>query len=421
MTSGIIIILYLILFVLEYLWERLLGLMNIRYVQSQGTTIPYFVKGIITPEEYQKSINYTITKEKFSIIASTASSVFLLLLILSGFLGFMDTIISGFKIDEYTQGIIYILAIALIFRLFSLPFSLYVQFRIEERFGFNKMTLGLFFIDLLKGLVLSCILFIPLLYLLFFFMDRSGSFWWLYAFGIFTLFQFFIMFIYPTVIAPLFNKFTPLEEGTLRDKIFALAEKLGFRTKGIFKMDGSKRSKHSNAYFTGIGKSKRIVLYDTLINALQEDGLVTVLAHEIGHEKKHHNKKILALSLIGSLIGFFIISLLLQFPPFFKAFGFEGSSYHAVLILLMFCSGPFTFFLKPVFSILSRKYEYEADKFAVTSTGDAESMKNALISLHKDNLSNLTPHPLYSFYHYSHPTLAERIKAIEGVKQEKTV
>lgn len=415
MEPRIILSVYIILFALEYLWERVLGIMNIRHVNRKSEEIPSFVSGIITQEEYKKSITYTLHKEKFGIFISTASSVFLLLLILTGFLGFIDTVISTFGLDRYTHGIVYILVIALIFRLFALPFSLFVQFHIEERFGFNKMTLGLFFIDLLKGLILSCILFVPLLYLLFFFMDRAGSFWWLYAFGIFTLFQLFLMIIYPTVIAPLFNKFIPLEEGTLRDRIFALAEKLGFRTKGIFIMDGSKRSKHSNAYFTGIGRTKRIVLYDTLIQTLDEDELISVLAHEIGHEKKQHTKKILVFSLIGSVIGFFVLSLLLQFPPFFKAFGFAGPSYHAVLILLMFCSGPFTFFLKPLFSVLSRKYEYEADRFAVTSTGDTDSMKNALISLHKDNLSNLTPHPLYSFYHYSHPTLAERIKAIDSI------
>ncbi|MBN2535408.1 MAG: M48 family metallopeptidase [Spirochaetales bacterium] len=417
MEPKIILMLYIVLFVLEYLWERFLGIINMRYVLSRGELIPDFVQGIITPEEYRKSIKYTLTKEKFGIIANTASSIFLLLLILSGFLGFMDSLISGFKFDRYTYGVIYILFIVLIFRLFALPFSLYGQFSIEERFGFNKMTLGLFFVDLLKSLVLSAILFIPLLYLLFFFMDKAGNFWWFYAFGIFTLVQFFIMFLYPTVIAPLFNKFTPLEEGTLRDRIFTLAEKLGFRTKGIYKMDGSRRSGHSNAYFTGIGKSKRIVLYDTLIDSLKEEELVAVLAHEIGHEKKHHIKKELVLSLIGSLAGFFIISLLLQFPPFFKAFGFTGPSFHAVLILLMFCSGPFTFFIKPVFSILSRKYEYEADRFAVTSTDAAESLKSALISLHKNNSGNLTPHPLYSFYYYSHPTLAERVRAIENVTQ----
>jgi STE24 endopeptidase len=421
MEPQTILLLYLILFTLEYLWERALEIMNIRHVQKKKTAIPSFARGRMTEEEYQTSIIYTIMKEKFGIFASTASSLFLLLLILSGFLGFMDTLLSGLRLDPYTTGVLYILVFALVFRLFSLPFSLFVQFSIEERFGFNKMSINLFFIDLVKGILLSAVLFIPLLYLLFFFMDKTGNYWWLYAFGAFSIFQLFIMIIYPSIIAPLFNKFTPLEEGSLRDRIFALADKLGFKTKGIFVMNGSKRSKHSNAYFTGIGKTKRIVLYDTLIQSLGENELVAVLAHEIGHEKKHHNRNSLIISLAVSLIGFLAISLLLQFPPFFKAFGFQEPSYHAVIILLLFCSGPFTFFLKPLSSLLSRKDEYEADRFAVETTHDPESLKNALITLHKDNMSNLTPHPLYSFYHYSHPTLAERIKAIDNGKANETM
>ncbi|MCW8965789.1 MAG: M48 family metallopeptidase [Candidatus Pacearchaeota archaeon] len=416
MEPRIILSLYVLLFLLQFVWERILDILNLHYSDQQKNSIPDFIKGLVTLEDYQKSIEYTRTNGKFNIFSSIVSSIFLLLLILSGCLGFIDTLVASFKFDTYTHGVVFILIIILIFRLFSLPFSLYSQFTIEERFGFNKMTPSLFFMDLLKSLVISLVLFVPLLYLLFFFMDKTGNLWWLYAFGIFTLFQFFMNLIYPTVIVPLFNKLSPLEPGTLRDKIYALAEKLRFKTKDIFVIDGSKRSGHSNAYFTGIGKTKRIVLYDTLINSLEENSLVAVLAHEIGHEKKHHNKKTIVLSLIGSLLGFFIISLLLQFPPFFEAFGFDGPSYHAVLILLMFCSGPFTFFLSPVLSILSRKYEYEADRFAVTSIQNTTDMKDALISLHKNNLSNLTPHPLYSFYHYSHPTLAERIKAIDEVK-----
>jgi STE24 endopeptidase len=184
-------------------------------------------------------------------------------------------------------------------------------------------------------------------------------------------------------------------------------------------MDGSKRSAHSNAYFTGLGKVKRIVLFDTLIRSLGEEELVTILGHEIGHEKRRHTLKMLFLSLVGSLLGFWILSLLLTCTPFFQAFGLEGPAYHTVLVLFWFCSGPFTFFLTPLGSLLSRKYEYEADRFAVSATNDAEHFKNALLTLHRENLSNLTPHPLYSFYHYSHPTLLERIKAIDAFTQKE--
>jgi STE24 endopeptidase len=414
MTPVFILILYLVLFGLQYVWETFLIILNTAHVKKNRSVIPEFVRNVITPEQYEKSVDYTITKSKFVLISNTASSLFLLAVILSGSLGIIEQWLSSFNIESYTHGVLYILIISLAFRLFELPFSFYAQFVIEEHFGFNKMTKKLFFFDLLKGILISLIIFVPLLYLLFFCMDKAGDFWWIIAFFVFTLIQFILMLVYPAVIAPLFNKFTPLEEGSLRDKINSLAEKLKFKTKGIFMMDGSKRSAHSNAYFTGLGKVKRIVLFDTLIRSLGEEELVTVLGHEIGHEKRRHTLKMLVLSLIGSLLGFWILSLLLTCAPFFQAFGLDGPSYHAVLVLILFCSGPFTFFLTPLGSLLSRKFEYEADRFTIKATGDAEHYKNALLTLYKENLSNLTPHPVYSFYHYSHPTLLERIRAIDA-------
>ncbi|MDQ7053425.1 MAG: M48 family metallopeptidase [candidate division KSB1 bacterium] len=279
------------------------------------------------------------------------------------------------------------------------------------------MTWKLFIIDGLKSLVLSLVLLAPLFWGLFWFMDKTGNYWWLYAFGFLAGFQLLMVYLYPTVVAPWFNKFTPLPDGSLKEKILHLVQKVHFHTSGIFVMDGSKRSKHSNAYFTGLGRVKRIVLFDTLVDNLEEDQVVSVLAHEIGHEKKHHIKKGLALSLASMLAGLWILSLLLHYPSFFQAFGFSGPSYHAAIILFGFCSGPFTFFLTPLGSILSRKYEYEADRFAVEAMGTARGLIGALLKLSKDNLSNLTPHPLYSFYYYSHPTLAERIAAMEDYEK----
>jgi STE24 endopeptidase len=304
------------------------------------------------------------------------------------------------------------------FSLFSLPFSLYRQFVIEERFGFNRMTWKLLLLDISKGALLSIIIMTPLLYGLFWFMDRAGNFWWIYAFAGFSLFQLVVMILYPTLIAPLFNKFSPLEEGSLKEKILALARKLDFRTSGIFVMDGSKRSSHSNAYFTGIGHAKRIVLFDTLVRQMDEEQLTAVLAHEIGHEKANHVKKRFAVSLLASLAGFYILSLLLDYTPLFQAFGFDNPSYHAAVVILSFCAGPVTFFLQPLLAVLSRRHEYEADRFSVEATSSASGLKGALVRLSQKNLSNLTPHPWYSFYHYSHPTLAERISAME--EYEKT-
>ncbi len=220
--------------------------------------------------------------------------------------------------------------------------------------------------------------------------------------------------LYPLVVAPLFNKFTPLPEGTLRDRILALADRLAFRTKGIFVMDASRRSRHGNAYFTGLGPVKRIVLFDTLVSTMSEDEVLAVLAHEIGHERRHHVRKMLALSIVLGLAGFWLLSLVVPWAALYRAFGFEGASSHAILVVLALASGPVTFAFRPLFSLWSRRHEREADHFAVDATGGAGAMVSALVRLTNDNLSNLTPHPWYSFYHYSHPTVAERVASLEA-------
>jgi STE24 endopeptidase len=413
MDARIILILYVSFFLLEFLWETLLSVLNIGHVRKNSSVVPAAFAGVVEPETYKRSVSYTLTRNKFSILASIVSSAALLAVVLTGFLGFLDKAIRAIPVHPYLQGILFIFAVSLLFQLISLPFSLYSTFGIEARFGFNKMTPGLYVRDLVKGLTLSAAIAVPVLLALFWFMDKSGPLWWIWAFCAMTVFQLVMTVIYPLVIAPLFNKFAPLAEGSLRERILSLAVKLGFRTKGIFVMDGSRRSRHSNAYFTGIGRVKRIVLFDTLVNTMSEDEVLSVLAHEIGHERKNHVRKGLAVTLVMSLAGFWILSLLLPYLPLYRAFGFHQTGYHAILVLLAFCSGPFTFFLKPIGSIWSRRHEYEADRFAVEGIGSAEPMKSALIRLTRDNLSNLTPHPLYSFYHYSHPTIAERLAALD--------
>jgi STE24 endopeptidase len=419
MDALTILIIYLVFFTLAFIWRTILVILNINHIKAHKDNQPAFVDQIMDKETYQKSVQYSIVRNKFSLITSTVSSILVLVLILSGAFGLFDSLLSRLNLGIYLQGILYFFIMALVFQLFSLPFSLYSQFVIEEKFGFNKMTLKLYFLDMLKGLVISAILFTPVILALFWFMDNTGSLWWVFAFGFYTLFQLFIVIIYPSVIAPLFNKFTPLTPGSLKDRIMALLEKVSYKSKGIFIMDGSKRSKHSNAYFTGLGKTKRIVLFDTLINSMDEDQVTSVLAHEIGHAKKKHIIKNLIFTLIGTLIGFFIISLLLNYTPLYLAFGFKQVSYHGILIILSFCSSAFTFFLLPLFALLSRKYEYEADRFVMQALGQVEPFKQALISLSRENLSNLTPHPLYSFFYYSHPTLIERIAALDRLSTGK--
>ncbi|MCB9512050.1 MAG: M48 family metallopeptidase [Deferribacteres bacterium] len=414
MDSSQILILYLVLFALQFAWETLLNILNMRNVRANAAAPPPAFADRVDAATYKKSIDYTITKTRFGIVSSLFSALVLLAVILSGALGYLDDWLGQFQLGTFTHGVIYVFALALLFNLASLPFSLYSTFVIEEKFGFNKMTPKLYILDMLKGLLLSAVLMAPLLYGLFWFMESAGRFWWLYAFLFIAGFQLLMVLLYPTLIAPLFNKFTPLEVGSLRERILEMADKCGFRTSGIFKMDGSKRSKHSNAYFTGFGRSKRIVLFDTLIESLTEPQVVAVLAHEIGHEKKKHIKKMLVLSMLSLLAGLYVLSLLLQLDAFFQAFGFAENSYHAAIVIFGFCAGPFTFFLSPLSSILSRKYEYQADRYAVDATGSAEGLHGALLKLSSENLSNLTPHPWYSFYHYSHPTLAERLAAMDA-------
>jgi STE24 endopeptidase len=275
------------------------------------------------------------------------------------------------------------------------------------------MTWKLFVLDGLKSILVSVLLLTPLLAGLFF-LIRATSLWWVWGFLFFTVFQLVMIVLYPKVIAPLFNKFTPLEEGSLKQRILSLAERLGFETRGIFVMDGSRRSRHSNAYFSGLGKVKRIVLFDTLIHSLKEDQVAGVLAHEIGHEKLGHILKRLAVSIPMGLLGFWILSLLLNYRPFFEAFGFTGSSPQAVLVLVMFVSGPFTFYLKPLISWWSRRHEYQADRFVQDRTEYGAAFRSALVHLGRDNLSNPVPHPLFSFYHNSHPTVIERVRALQN-------
>jgi STE24 endopeptidase len=412
-----ILLLYLLFFFLDYAVELALSLLNLGHVRKNAGAVPPAFAGVIDGETYSRSVTYTLTRGRFGLLAGGFSSAVLLVIVLTGCLGLLDEAIRSLPIHPYFQGILVIGAVSLAFWLFALPFSLYSTFSIETRFGFNRTTPGLYVIDTLKGFAISAVIGIPVLLGLFLFMDRTGRFWWIWAFAAMSVFQIVMSILAPLVIAPMFNKFTPLQDGELKSAIMELAGRLGFRTRGIFVVDSSKRSRHSNAYFTGLGRAKRIVLFDTLIASSTQEEILSVLAHEIGHEKKNHVKKGIAVSLAFSLAGFWIISLLLPYLPLYQAFGFHRAGYHAILILLAFCSGPFTFFLQPLSSIWSRRHEYEADRFAVQGVGSAKGMISALLRLTRENLSNLTPHPLYSFFHYSHPTLAERIAALEEAEK----
>ncbi len=414
MSARAILALYLVFFVLELGWDAFLILLNLRHARRHAAAIlPAFAE-TVDVDTYARSVSYTLARGRLALLAQAVSSAALLAAVLTGFLGIAEAAARMLPFHRYLQGITFVGGLAILSWLIGLPWSLYSTFAIEARFGFNRVTPRLFVVDALKGLAVSAAIGVPVLLGLFWFMDATGALWWIWAFAAMAGFQLLVSIVYPVAIAPLFNRFTPLPEGALREAILGLSARLGFRTKGVFVMDGSKRSRHSNAYLAGLGRVKRIVLFDTLVQTADQEEVLSVLAHEIGHAKRHHVRASLIVSLALSLAGFWIAGLLLRWPALFQAFGFREASPHALLVLLAFCAGPFTFFLAPLSSMWSRRREYEADRFAVQAMGTAAGMKSALLRLSRENLSNLTPHPLYSFFHYSHPTLAERIAALEA-------
>jgi STE24 endopeptidase len=418
--EQLVIALFLSLFALEFLVEFGLNELNLRYVRQRwrDKRIPDFVRGRMTPEEYDKSFRYTLAKGRFQRWSEIYGRLVTLIVLFSGFLPLLDRVARAladrFLPFPYAQGIFFCFAVGLIFSIATLPIDLYSTFGLESRFGFNKTTFRLYVNDKLKGFLLGIVIGVPFLFVVLWLMDASGPYWWVWAFIFISAFELLMIIIYPTLIAPLFNKFEPLKEGELRERILALADRVGFETSGIFLMDGSRRSAHSNAYFTGLGKVKRIVLFDTLIEQMNVDQAVAVLAHEMGHYKMKHIRRMLVVQGVFLFLSLYILSLLLQYEPLFSAFGFERPSNHVALVLFSILAGPATFYIGPLINLLSRKHEYEADRFAVQTLRDGKPMEEALVNLTVKNLSNLAPHPWYSAYHYSHPSPAERISAIRA-------
>lgn len=414
--EQLIFTLFLALFTLEFLVEFGLNELNLRHVRAcwEAKKLPDFFTGKMSADEYDKSVQYTLANGRFQRWSEVYDRLITMVMIFA-MLGSLDrfagTVAQSFSLGSYGHGIIFCLAVGLVFIATSLPTDLYSTFSLEAKFGFNKTTVGLFVADKLKGLVLGLLIGVPFLFVVLWLMQVMGDYWWLWAFAFITAFQLSMIVIFPAFIASWFNKFKPLKEGEFRERILALAKQIGFTTSGIFTMDGSKRSAHSNAYFTGIGKAKRIVLFDTLVEQMTMDQGLAVLAHEMGHYKLKHIRRMLVVQTIFLFIGLYLLSLLLKTPAVFSAFGLPSSN-HAALVLFSLVSGPATFYLGPLMNRLSRKHEYEADHFAAMTLRDGKPMEDALVNLTVKNLSNLNPHPWYSAYHYSHPTPVERISAI---------
>jgi len=411
MNGYLIFILALLVF--NWLLSLIVETLNVRNV---STEIPAEFEGIYDDEKYAKSQRYLKDNTRFGEIQSAIMLPLTIAFIVLGGFNWVNNIAQSASNHMILQGLVFGGILAIIGQIVGLPFGIYSTFVIEEKYGFNKTTGKTFIIDILKGLLLTVLLGAPIFALILWIFD-AVDLAWLWAWGSLSVIQLFIMFIAPVVILPLFNKFTPLEESELRSKIEAFADAQKYKLSGIFKIDGSKRSTKSNAYFTGFGKTKRIALFDTLIEKHSIAELVGVLAHEIGHCKLGHIKKSIVISLASSLLMFFILSLFITKPELHAAFGIDGTPLYAGLIFFGFLYAPISMILSLLGNILSRKHEFEADAFAAETTTEPGEMINALKKLSVDNLSNLTPHPLKVFLEYSHPPVLERIKALRGFEK----
>ncbi len=394
---------------LEYALQLAADYFNLKTLRAE---LPKELAGVYNEEAYGKSQAYTRANTSFGIFTSTANLAVILIFWFSGGFNYIDVIVRGWNFGLLVTGLLYIGVLVLLKSILSLPFSLYSTFVIEERFGFNKTSVKTFVTDLLKGLILAVVLGGPLVAAILAFFSFAGPPAWLYCWIATAIFTLCVQFIAPTWIMPLFNKFTLLGEGDLKTAIFDYAGSVNFSLKGIFVMDGSKRSGKSNAFFTGFGKNKRIALFDTLIAKHTVAELVAVLAHEIGHYKKKHIIQSIVISIGQMGVMFFLLSLFITTRDLFDAFGMQTVSIYAGLIFFGMLYSPIELILSVAMHMLSRKNEYEADRFAAETIQHAESMIDALKKLSVDNLSNLTPHPFYVFLNYSHPPVLQRIQAI---------
>ena len=397
--------------------ELWLSHLNRRHVLAHADEVPSAFKEIVDAATYAKSVKYTLAKGRFGQIADAYNALVLLGILFSGVLPWAFHFFTGhLGTSAWAAAILF--AVGLAMSLPGLPFDWFEQFRLEEQFGFNTTTPKTWWLDRLKGLLLAVVLGYPLLVLILKFVEWTGGHWWLWAWAALLAFQFLMMVLAPVLILPLFNKFTPLPEGGLRERLLALAKRTDFHASHIQVMDGSKRSRHSNAFFTGFGRLRKIVLFDTLIQQLTETELEAVLAHEIGHFKKKHIPKMLAFSALSSFAGFFLISFLARQEWFYRGFGFafEPGQIAPALLLFSILSGAVMFWFSPLTHWWSRRHEYEADAFAAEVMNAPRPLIGALRKLNEKNLSNLTPHPFYSGFYYSHPTMLEREQALASLR-----
>lgn len=410
-TFTLLFIFFLLVTSGVQLW---LSFRQAKHVAAHRATVPEEFADKITLKEHQKAADYTHAKGSFGRLNLFIGVIVLLLWTLAGGLNWLDQLVRSFGGGPLTTGVAVIIAFSIISSIVDIPASLYSSFVIEEKFGFNKLTIKIFFIDMIKGALLSIAIGIPLILLVLWLMESSGNLWWLYAWVALTGFSIAMMWAYPKFISPIFNKFEPLEEGEVLDRVKGLLAKTGFNSDGVFVMDGSKRSSHGNAYFTGFGKTKRIVFFDTLLKGMSPKQVEAVLAHELGHFKHKHVFKGMAVSMTMTLIGFAVLAWLMKQDWFYTAFGIQQTSTYMALLLFLLVSPAFTFFVGPIMSRWSRKHEFEADAFAAQQS-DAGELISALVGLYKENAGTLTPDPLYSAFYDSHPPASIRIAHLKQI------
>ena len=387
---------------------------HINHISRHQAAVPQEFADQLSVTEHQKAANYSKDKTRAGMISTVLDALALLVLTLGGGLETLQNFWMTQFDSPLLVGAALILSTFLLLSAVNLPLTLYRIFGIDARYGFNNMTPALFITDLGKKILLALLLGLPLLIGVLWIMDRMGAYWWFYVWLVWSGFNLLVLALYPTLIAPLFNKFTPLSDPTLKAKIEKLLEKCGFRVQGLFVVDGSKRSSHSNAYFTGFGKSKRIVFFDTLLQRLDADEIVAVLAHELGHFKRRHIVKRIVWLFLVSFIGLALLGWLINEPWFYSGLGVDTPSTAMALLLFLLVAPVFTFLLQPLASLYSRKHEFEADQYAA-SQASATKLIAALVKLYKDNASTLTPDPLHSAFYDSHPPASLRIAHLKNL------
>lgn len=393
--------------------------LNLRHLRKKGAVVPHEFEGSMNETTMRRIQDYEADKTRFGFVSSLFGDITVIVFIFCGLLNFYNSWITSLNLPFLVSGWLFFMLLSCAGEFLSVPFSLYQTFRIENAYGFNTMTPKLWVSDFLKSILISTLLLSVIIFGGLWLIQWSPDHWWLLVWGFLLVFSIFIMYISPYVIEPLFNKFSPVEDEALREKIIALASKAGIHASRVLRVDASKRSRHTNAYFTGIGKTKRIVLYDTLLEGMTRDEILAVLAHEIGHWKKRHLLKRMVILEAVSLIALYLSFRLIESDFLLSLFQIAQNTLFAKAVLLAFLGGILSMPLRPLMNSFSRRHEREADRISHELTRDTESMVSVFVKLSKENLSNLSPHPLYAAMYYSHPPILERIRYIRGMGEKE--